>query len=291
MKIAWIGNYKGAESDGHTGHHQAIALKELGYEVDFYDWRELNTIKKKYDLYYNTDSSDYYELPEKFKPLVFWCGDIQIDAGANGWRVKRALEADVTVTPNIKAGLEILRGYGVEPLVVHWGYSKNWCGEKAPSIAGRPYDVEMLGNPTCTERTEIWKLLAHLDDIGSKTGKVYGTEFKRIMTNSKIGIQNNSMPHNDHYPNRPLEIMASGQLLIKQRLTTDEFDYFFTENEDFLYYDDVTDLVGKIYWYLRHDAKRMEIATSGYQKALKHEYQYKMAEMMSQVTTKLYGKI
>lgn len=320
MNIAYVGNYKGDGKDdsyiGHTGTFQAKAFEQLGWKVDFYDWRELDKVPRKgYDFYYNTDSSSYYEWPNELKPLVFWCGDPQVDMGQNNWRLTRCQQADIVFTPNEVVGRQLLETYGISAFTVHWAYSANWSGECDPFGTGavdsdnpfattkdrnkilcatRPIDIECIGNPTCQERIAIWDMLEK-NGYGwrVRTGRTYnGDELKVIMTSSKIGIQINSLPHNDHFPNRPLEIMASGQLLLTARQTVKEFDMYFEAGKEFLWWDNLKDLEHKIKYYLAHDGERLKIARAGYEKTIKqHEYYHKALVMQEIIFSRLYDKL
>jgi spore maturation protein CgeB len=68
-----------------------------------------------------------------------------------------------------------------------------------------------------------------------------------------------------------MDIMASGGFLLTN--FQNDFLKHFVPDQDFVYYESKEDLLRKIDYYLNHDAERMEIARSGYEKVQKnHNY-------------------
>lgn len=61
-----------------------------------------------------------------------------------------------------------------------------------------------------------------------------------------------------------------------------DFLDMFVPGEDFVYYDDETDLLEKIDYYLKYDKEREQIAQEGHDKvASKHTYRHRVQEMLS----------
>ncbi|MBF0108089.1 MAG: glycosyltransferase [Magnetococcales bacterium] len=95
-----------------------------------------------------------------------------------------------------------------------------------------------------------------------------GQELNRLMNRSRICI-NNSAGTSLHM--RALEILGSGNFLLTRRIpkkydTASILDHF-TENEDFVFFEDEADLLDKTRYFLEHESLRQEIATKGYHKA------------------------
>ncbi|MEO5328721.1 MAG: glycosyltransferase [Magnetococcus sp. THC-1_WYH] len=95
-----------------------------------------------------------------------------------------------------------------------------------------------------------------------------GQELNRLMNRSRICI-NNSAGTSLHM--RALEILGSGNFLLTRRIpkeydTASIIDHF-TENEDFVFFEDEADLLDKIRYFLEHGSLRQEIAAKGYHKA------------------------
>ena len=96
----------------------------------------------------------------------------------------------------------------------------------------------------------------------------YATETPYIFHNSKINLNITLRSIKSGIPLRCLEIMACGGFL----LTNFQSDFLrhFIPDEDFVFYESKEDLLQKIDYYLTHDAERIAIAKSGYEKVLRH---------------------
>ena len=96
----------------------------------------------------------------------------------------------------------------------------------------------------------------------------YDTETPYIFHNSKINLNITLRSIKSGIPLRCLEIMACGGFL----LTNFQSDFLrhFIPDEDFVFYESKEDLLQKIDYYLTHDAERIAIAKSGYEKVLRH---------------------
>ncbi len=95
-----------------------------------------------------------------------------------------------------------------------------------------------------------------------------GFELNRLMNKSRICI-NNSAGTSLHM--RALEILGSGGFLMTRRIqkehdTASILD-FFTEGEDFVFFDNEVDLLEKTRYFLTHESIRQTIAEQGYRKA------------------------
>jgi len=90
--------------------------------------------------------------------------------------------------------------------------------------------------------------------------KIYFGEYVDLINASKIAISNNSK--HGFMPKKVLEIMACGALLLTDRC--EEFDMIGIEDgKHVVIYDDLDDLREKIYYYLKNDSEREEIASEG----------------------------
>ena len=100
----------------------------------------------------------------------------------------------------------------------------------------------------------------------------YLTETPYIFHDSKINLNITLRSIRSGIPLRCMEIMASGGFL----LTNFQSDLLrhFTPDKDFVYFENKTDLLNKINYYLSNETEREKIAKSGYEKVLKH-YNYK----------------
>lgn len=92
----------------------------------------------------------------------------------------------------------------------------------------------------------------------------YYAEMPLVFHNSKINLNISLRSIKSGIPLRCMDIMGAGGFL----LTNYQADMlsFFTPGEDFVYYEDETDLLKKIDYYLSHDDIRQGIAENGHQK-------------------------
>ncbi len=81
-------------------------------------------------------------------------------------------------------------------------------------------------------------------------------------------------------PLRAMDIMGCGGFLLTN-YQADFLEYFVPE-KDYVYYEDLTDLVEKAGYYLIHEEERMAIARSGYQKVKEqHTYHERVRQMLT----------
>ena len=81
-------------------------------------------------------------------------------------------------------------------------------------------------------------------------------------------------------PLRCMDIMGCGGFLLTNYQS--DFLMHFTPNEDFVYYEDETDLLKKIDYYLEHDETRTVIAANGYEKVRSdHNFQTILSNIFS----------
>lgn len=97
-------------------------------------------------------------------------------------------------------------------------------------------------------------------------------EAPKIYKCSKINLNISLKSILTGIPLRSFEIMGSGGFLISNYQR--EYEDFFRNEEDYVYYMDYEDLGKKVEYYLTHDKERQEIARNGYEK-IKKNHTYK----------------
>lgn len=86
-------------------------------------------------------------------------------------------------------------------------------------------------------------------------------------------------------PLRCFEIMGSGGFLLSNYQA--DFDDCYTAYEDYVYYEDMDDMMKKIDYYLSHDKERKEIAQNAYRKTLdNHTYEHRVKQILDIVFPK-----
>ncbi len=136
-------------------------------------------------------------------------------------------------------------------------------------------DFVLCRQVTALERHEILELLGkqyqvtlYTNDAEVKIpgvinrGKVdYYDQMPYVFHNSKINLNITLKSIKSGIPLRALDIMGAGGFLLSN-YQQELFEYF-EEGTDFVCYTDYDDLLGKVEYYLSHDAQREEIAQNG----------------------------
>lgn len=100
----------------------------------------------------------------------------------------------------------------------------------------------------------------------------YYSEMPYVFHNSKINLNITLRSIYSGIPLRCMDILGAGGFLLSN-FQADFLD-FFVPDVDFVYYEDETDMVTKIDYYLEHEDKRKAIAESGHQKVKeKHSFE------------------
>lgn len=108
----------------------------------------------------------------------------------------------------------------------------------------------------------------------------YYSEMPLVFHNSKINLNITLRSIKSGIPLRCMDIMGAGGFLLTN-FQADFFNYF-TPDEDFVYYEDETDLLRKIDYYLEHEDKRQQIAENGHKRvAENHSFEKCLSEIFS----------
>lgn len=108
----------------------------------------------------------------------------------------------------------------------------------------------------------------------------YYSEMPLVFHDSKINLNISLRSIKTGIPLRCMDIMAAGGFLLTN-YQADMLDHFIP-NEDFVYYEDQSDLIKKIDYYLEHDEKRKQITENGHQKtAQNHSYKKCLTDIFS----------
>lgn len=99
----------------------------------------------------------------------------------------------------------------------------------------------------------------------------YYSEMPLIFHNSKINLNITLRSIKSGIPLRCMDILGAGGFLLTN-YQADLLDYFIP-NEDFVYYEDESDLIRKVDYYLEHEDTRKQIAKNGHEKVAKN-YSY-----------------
>ncbi|HLY78852.1 MAG TPA: glycosyltransferase [Caulobacteraceae bacterium] len=103
-------------------------------------------------------------------------------------------------------------------------------------------------------------------------GEVYGDDYARALTGSRIGLGFLRQVCPDQHTTRTFEIPACGSLLLADR--TDEHRGFFDEGREAEFFDSSEELVDKARFYASHEAERARVAAAGRQRCQRSGYAY-----------------
>lgn len=153
-----------------------------------------------------------------------------------------------------------------------------WFNHFADSSIHHPYDGNDNYPPVRSTRgqggSELMDYLSATipDKFINKNGLV-GEEYGKFLGLSSIVLQNSRWKE---ITRRLFEGMACGKLVLTDRLPKEtRIDYLFKENIDIVYYDNISDLVSKINYYLSPEGAidRKYIAKNGYNKVMREHTQ------------------
>lgn len=147
------------------------------------------------------------------------------------------------------------------------------------------YDVVFVGNVSykyCQERIRLLKLIGEKFNL-KVFNSVYGEKMAKIYSQAKI-VFNKSISGDLNM--RVFEAMSCGSLLLTNRLQPEAgLEDLFIHRKHLVLYNDETDLLEKIAYYLKHESEREEIAYNGNKEVVeKHTYEHRAKEMLKIVT-------
>lgn len=93
-----------------------------------------------------------------------------------------------------------------------------------------------------------------------------GNEYNKVLCGAKIALAFYSSLNNDVYTRKCFEIPATSTMMIAKR--TKEMQEFFKEDKECIYFDNTSELIEKIDFYLKNDKLRKMVAKKGYQRVM-----------------------
>lgn len=132
--------------------------------------------------------------------------------------------------------------------------------------------MELLGKYGCEKglNLKLFTTDRHINIPGwLNQGEVdYYNEMPYVFRNSKINLNVTLRSILTGIPLRAFDIMGMGGFLLTNYQS--EFDEYFVNGEDYVYYENYEDLVHKAEYYLTHEKERKEIAQNGQRKVYEH---------------------
>ncbi len=152
-------------------------------------------------------------------------------------------------------------------------------------------DYVLSRQVTAIERREILTMLSetyrvqlHTNDKDVKLGKVqnmgpvnYYDGMPYVFKTAPINLNITLRSIKSGIPLRAMDIMGCGGFLLTN-YQADFLDYF-VPDEDFVFYEDYKDLMGKVEYYLTHPKERKEIAANAHEKMKEHTLEARLNEI------------
>lgn len=264
IKIALIGNYS---LEYTTANYFRDVFKEMGIHFDMFLPRERHKIPPGYNIHFYVDDGTHYAIPRRDGVLkILYLIDTHMDLESD---MIMARMADVVFCAQKNA---------VEPLCrahpnVHWLPLACCPHTHYREVEEKVYDVAFVGAVADNRRVEI------LDAVQKAFPRAYLGRAERdqigaIYSSSKIVV--NAAINND-INMRYFEGMCSGALLLTDRIIDNGMEQLLegTEFPICVFYNDISDLVIKIKYYLEHDKERVQIAEQGRSFAWSHTYHHR----------------
>jgi len=112
---------------------------------------------------------------------------------------------------------------------------------------------------------------------------VYNDNFIKVINSTKINLNFLRKANRDQHTNRSLEIPACSSFMLAER--TEEHLHLFTEGKEAEFFDSLTELLGKVKFYLAQNQQRKAIASSGRQRCINSGYSHheRLKVMLEQV--------
>ncbi len=101
---------------------------------------------------------------------------------------------------------------------------------------------------------------------------VYNEDFIRVICASKINLNFLRKLNRDQHTSRSIEIPACAGFMLAER--SNEHLNLFCEGQEAEFFGSISELVGKIQYYLNHEKERLEIATAGRKRCITSGYSH-----------------
>ncbi|MBF0381067.1 MAG: glycosyltransferase family 1 protein [Magnetococcales bacterium] len=250
-----------------TGVHCKRAFEELGHQVTHYD---INTfIVRKHDYVIKIDDGE----PKGFRCMpwhkkVFWAIDTHTDFER---LLKIAQKADHVFCCQ-KNGVDL---FAIDDVTATWLPLAGFIEEYQP--IEKSFDVAFIGGVDTEKRKKLKERLEQLP-IKLFFGKAKREFIVPIYANSTIGI--NTHVNND-INMRTYEVPINGALLVMERIVDNGMEALFTENSEYLAYNNTDELCQIIDDVMKNPEKYQKIREAGHKRALReHTYTHRMEKLL-----------
>jgi spore maturation protein CgeB len=169
-------------------------------------------------------------------------------------------------------------------LHTQWGVPDDWLRKPMPASECR-YQVSFVGAAHGERREQIEKLRAAGLDIacfghGWPNGPVEMDDIPNIMRQSVISLNFANSKGDNQIKARTFEVPGAGGFLLTE--SAKGLDCFFQPEKEISVYENFSELVDKIHYYLAHEKQRDDIALAGFERTRReHTYSNRMRAVIT----------
>lgn len=187
-----------------------------------------------------------------------------------------------------KYDLLLCPDYDSTLLLKKMGYNAIWFNHFADTKIHRPLTIETASriSPAPVRSTRGPGGSQFLDELSRVMGPnkfdnsngMLGRSYGMFLAEGKVTVQNS---RHKEITRRIFEGMACGSMVLTDRLSKEtNIDSLFTEGQDIVYYDNMSDCISKINYYLSEEGKEdlERITENGYRQVMEHHTQKQRVE-------------
>jgi len=265
-----------------VGRYIERVFEELEFSFDHYCSSQMKAIPKGHVLYFRVaDGYEDRKLPLYLKPSVYWTSDVHLEGPYH--HLKHQVKNYNIIFSCLPLGIEKLRNYSNKNIYVPFG-----CDPKIHKKLNLPkrYDIGFVGTDGGIPRKFILQELRERYP-NSFMGLAPSTQMAEIYSQSKVGF--NYPIRLEGMTMRSFEIPACGTLQFMPRLPKQWIEQTgFHHKKNIIIYENFSDLVHLIDYYLAHDEEREKIAQAGHEHVLSHHtYKHKVVEIFHHIEREL----
>ena len=161
---------------------------------------------------------------------------------------------------------------------IEWLYANYYLAKKVTSLE-RISIIRRLAESGHNFHLYTGETTLEYPEVANKGYIDYYSQSPLVFHHSKINLNITLKSILSGIPLRAFDIMGSGGFLLSN-FQADLLEHFIP-GEDFIYYQNIDDLMGKVDYYLAHDNERQRIAENGYEKVKNHHtYRHRVREML-----------
>ena len=276
----------------------------MAADVDFYD-KMLKFDRPSQSIHPSTNTSSTTKTPPETYPDISFIGSLYTETKPQFTALETADDyLRGYLDGLVKAQLGIYGANFLEaaltPEIILWMQKVCMMPQRVHSLESIAWiyaNYYLAKKVTSLERTNIVKQLTEsewhfslfsgeeitLSGISNCGYVDYYEEAPFIFHHSKINLNISLRSIYSGIPLRAFDIMGCGGFL----LTNFQADFLehFVPGEDFIYYENINDLMEKVGYYLSNENERLRITRNGYDKVKNHHtYRHRIREMLSVVS-------